>query len=317
MLSEIATRVLASIKSFSATNAASAAHVAALQRVGSFAPPKGVDLAEALQRAAHEGPCDRHAPTPGGGAGGEDSSAASRPSSADAATAAAAADGSCDEVRERNLLAGADVCAASAIRAPKKAGPNAPTSGGGAVAEAQMGIGGAGSFARLRRRAESGEQAPCRSNLTTAGDSLTWAAAPDPACGGRPAGAEQARSPLAAAPVLGTSGAADARNGSSSAATADIISSEVGADVKQKAVTEDEHKTGSFRQKLKQLLLIRALGPSTSAGRAPGAGAPDAEIQQAVQSEKDLRHEQVLALAAPSPWVLPTMSSSSMENKSG
>ena len=316
MLSEIATRVLASIKSFSATKAASAAHVAALQRVGSFAPPKGVDLAEALQRAAHEGPCDRHAPAPGGGAGGEDSSAASRPS-ADAATAAAAVYDSCDQVLERNPLAGADVCAALAIGAPQTAiaGANASTSGGGAVAEAQLGIGGAGPFARLRRRAESGEHAPCRSNLTTAGDSLTWAAAPDPACGGRPAGAEQARSPLAAAPVLGTSGAADARNGS--AATADIISSEAGADVKQKAVTEDEHKTGSFRQKLKRLLLIRASGPSTSAGRAPGAGAPDAEIQQAVQSEKDLRHEQVLALAAPSPWVLPDMSSSSMEIKSG
>lgn len=304
VLSELATRVLASIKSFSATNAASAANMAALQRIGSFASPVGVDLAEALRKPAHAAPCNPRAPAHGGGAGGGDSVAAPRPSAA-AATTAAAVDGSDDEVSERISLVGADACAASVIGAssaqPSAEAANAPASGDGAAAEAVSGVGCAGPFSRLRGGAGSSEHGPSRSDLAPSGGASTSAAtaASDSMGGGSPGGEKVAKSPLEAAPVLGSSEEADAQNSSISTTAADSVGADTGDGLEQKAMTRKDRKTRSLLQMLSRLPLIRASGKSCSAGNAPGAAVPDADVQQAGQSGKDLQHQQVHNPAPP------------------
>ena len=311
VLSKLATRVLASIESFSTTNPASAANMAALQRIGSFVSPVGVDLAESLRTTAHAAPWNPHASTPG------DAIAASRPSAA-AATAAAVVDSSGDEVGERTLRAGANACAAPVIGASSAQtateAANAPASGGGAAAEALSGVGCAGPLARLRDGAGSGKHGPYRSGLAPAGDSSTSAAATasDSMGGGSPGGAK-----LAAAPVLDSSEGSDARNSSISTTAADSVGANTGDGLTQKATTRKEHKTGFLLQMLRRLPPIRALSKSGSVGKPPGAGAPDADVQQVGQSDMDLRHKQVLNPAAPfhaghrRPWGPPVTGKSS------
>lgn len=300
VLTETATRVLASTGSFSATDAAGAANVAALQRVGSFPSPVGVNLAEALRTTAHAAPCGLSAPAPGGGGDSRSSPAAASPSSATAA-AAAAADGADDEGHEGTSPAGCDARAAPGVGASPgqtAEGPDVPASGGAAT-EAKHGVGGSEPVARLRGGAGLGEHAPSRSNLATAGESSTSAAAasPEPKGSGSPVGAKPAKSPLAAAPVLGSSEAADTQNGGISAAAADSVGAGAGRGAGEGGAMRQERKKGSFLQKLSPLRLIRASGRNGGAGKArrPSASRADSqdEPQYAGQSEEDLRHEQV------------------------
>ena len=324
MLTETATRVLASTESFSATDAAGAANVAALQRVGSFPAPVGVDLAEALRTTAHAAPCGLSVPAPGDGAGSKSSPAAGTLSTA--AAAAAAVEDSDDEGLGRTSLRGSDAGAAPGAGASPgqtaAAGAEAPASAGGAAAEANRSDGGARPVSRLRGGAGPGEHALSRSDPTAAGGSSASAAAaapnprgggspegakpssisaaataPDPRGSGSPEGAKPAKSPLAAAPVLGSSEAANARNGGISAEAADSVGAGSGGGAEEGSVTGQDRKKESFLQTLSPLRLIRASGRSGSARAAPGTGAPDAdsqdELQYAGQSDEDLRHEQV------------------------
>ena len=125
VLSETATRVLATAGSFSGTNAQGAAHAAALQRIGSFSPA-GADLAAAVQAAADAGPW--------------------RPAAA-----------VCDTAGERG---GASEAAAAAVppesspRAAGEAGDGAET-GGWSEASTQASAGAAEPAARLRGGAGS------------------------------------------------------------------------------------------------------------------------------------------------------------------